>query len=878
MSTVVNFGGKQIIEPGVYARIVSGSPAQPSTFSTGNVCIIDTGAIGVGFGGGSGINGTNANGLKAVYSFQDVTDFNAFVRGGLLYDMSDLIFSPQVGESGPAVVHLIRAARTTPAEIEFVFTGGGPNGGKVKFLTQNEGECANGRVAEDLATSSISVVGPILVGDVANIQVTGGVSLTGTLTATTTSTSDFAEMIMEAINGNTTTTGFTAQIQGGDVIVTAPTGTGASGNSISLSTMNLPVQGTLSAPTITGGVNSVSATATWYFTVPGDPGDVIGFGNNTAPNEFFGFLTVLAGATNQSNAEAYRDLINGGTGTHGYTATAPGVGQVIITAPTGTGATINGNAIQVTTVVGTVDCSGAIFVYGGGVNETLGDVDLTITHVGQSGSTISTIVDGVALGVYTTNGLGSTAAFATAYAAYINANTTGGIAHGFTATVAGSVVTIVCPVGTGNTMNGDSVVLSTPFGTVPYLTVTPFSGGSDSGMLTIGYGAQMLTGTFDVTKFAIAFYEGTYRGKTLGGNDIENQAAEFCQPILIAKSPEFNNIKELIAWAKADYNLKKRFLLSPDYLVSGTGAVTNVDLVAYNEINLAVDGTTIYDAASLDRVLEEIRELDNTFFLCDRWGDEAQGVQNNKIIAHIQQDAEMQKFMVVGGGIDETKFEDGVTNSSIMTAKFFNDVRSIVVHSGNKRILPNGDEEKLPAMYHAANIVGRLGGLEPQTPLTFKAIKTTNFNHQMQIRERERALQAGVVHNRTVPGIGNVVNQGINSLQRNTILINPDGTSFEISIMRIAAQLNKELVLNMRPLFTGNNWGSASPADVKSFVEAYLFRRTATADVDNLIILFKNVKVRLIEDYYDVQYAFEPNGPINKIFTTGFMLTSNLSA
>ena len=109
-------------------------------------------------------------------------------------------------------------------------------------------------------------------------------------------------------------------------------------------------------------------------------------------------------------------------------------------------------------------------------------------------------------------------------------------------------------------------------------------------------------------------------------------------------------------------------------------------------------------------------------------------------------------------------------------------------------------------------------------------------------------------------------------------MINPDGTSFEISVMRIGAQLNKEMVLNMRPLFVGNNIGSATPADVKVFVEGLLISRTATDLTDNLIISFKNVTVRLVEDYYEIKYGFVPNGPINKLFVTGFMLDANLTA
>ena len=163
-------------------------------------------------------------------------------------------------------------------------------------------------------------------------------------------------------------------------------------------------------------------------------------------------------------------------------------------------------------------------------------------------------------------------------------------------------------------------------------------------------------------------------------------------------------------------------------------------------------------------------------------------------------------------------------------------------------------------------------------PATFKALKIAKFNHPLGLKQREKALKYGVIHNRTVPGIGNVVNQAINTLQNNTQLINPDGTSPEISIMRIGAQLNKELILNMRPLFVGNNWGKASPADVKTYVEGYLLGKTVTSNQDNLILSFKNVTVRLIDDYYDIKYGFVPNGPINKLFVTGFMLDANLSA
>lgn len=873
MSTVVNFKGKRIVEPGVYAQVKSGIPAKPSTFSSGNVCIIDTGS-GSGFGGGSGVIGEFAEGLNSVYSFQDLSDFQEFVRGGLLFDISGYLFQPQVSASGPETVHLIRAAETNPAEINFQFTGGGQNGGKIKFLTINEGECANGRVSESLAKASISVVGPIAPGYPANIQILGGISLTGNLVATSSSTSDFAQMIMDAINNGNS--GYTATLQGGDVIVTSPSGTGASGNSVVLTTMTLPVQATLSAPTLTGGVDEILPKATMVFSVAGNAGDVVGI-EDTTNSIFFGYYTVQATPSNFANAQGYADMINANTVNHGYTATVSammgGNGELYIYPPIGTGATYNTNIVTTTASTGTIAVT-ASTTFTGGVNETASTVDVTITDTGDPGSNISIKINSIEIASLMSDGSGITSSMAAQLASKINLGLSG-----YTASVAGSVVTIDAPAGGGTSNNGKSITLTMPFGVWPFLTISSFIGGSNSGTIIIGYGAQMMSGQDDPSKFLVKFYEGTYRGRTPGGNDINDLAQEFCSPNLIATSVEFSNITELIEWAKTDYSLSKRFRLDDNFTVTGNGSVTMSDLVSYTDVNLATLGTTSYTPAALDKVLEDIRELDNTFFLCDRFGDEATGVQNNKIWNHIQNGSEMDKFMIVGGGKDETKFEAGVANSSIEIAKFYNDFRVGVIHSGHKRKNTNDNNfEKMHSLYHAANILGRLAGLEPQTPLTFKAIKMSDFNHKLGLRERERALQAGVIHNRFVPGIGNVVNQGINTLQRNTILINPDGTSFEFSIMRIAAQLNKELILNMRPLFVGNNIGSASPADVKTFVEGYLFSRTATSAQDNLIISFKNVTVRLIEDYYDIKYGFVPNGPINKLFVTGFMLDANLSA
>lgn len=394
----------------------------------------------------------------------------------------------------------------------------------------------------------------------------------------------------------------------------------------------------------------------------------------------------------------------------------------------------------------------------------------------------------------------------------------------------------------------------------------------------VGYGCQMKAGIVDIAKFMIEFFEGTYRGLDLDGDDYGGIASANSEPIMIARSVEFSNIADLITWMENDESFNSRFVITTG-TVTGTGVVDAADLAGNNTLVALLGGTTTYSGTQLDNVLASIIELDNTFFFCDKYGADASGTENTKILAHITNDAEFSKFMVVGGGTDSTKFADGVANGSIEIAQYYNSEKVIVVHSGIKvpKLVGTG-LKTLPALYHAAAVVGRLAGVAPQTSLTFKAIQPQIFNHQMKKSERETALQNGVLHNRFVPGIGFVVNQGINSIQKNTQMINPDGTSCEISIMRIAAQLNKELTLNIRPLFIGGNLNTSSPADVKAFIEGYLTNKVATKTQDNLIIGFEKVTVKQIQDRYEISYRFKPNSPINKIFTTGFIVDANLSA
>jgi len=391
-----------------------------------------------------------------------------------------------------------------------------------------------------------------------------------------------------------------------------------------------------------------------------------------------------------------------------------------------------------------------------------------------------------------------------------------------------------------------------------------------------GCGSQMKAGIIDPTKYFIEYYEGTFKGLDADGDPYDGLDILSCEPMVICKSPEFDNLNDLIAWAKTDASYNARFKVNAATAVVGTGALVAGDYTANDDLKLATGGTAVYGSTDFDEVLAKIGEVDYTFILSLNSGILAQGANNTKLLYHITQEAEFKKFMFVGGGDDETAFTG--TNGSIQTAQYFNSAYAIVCHSGFKLDVNFTAEKKLKsALYHAACVCGRLAGLAPQTSGTFKSLRIKQWRHVLTPTQRVTALQNGVLHNRFVDG-SYVINQAINTIQKNTQMINPDGTSNEISIMRIAEQINKELVKNGRPIFIGQNLNTASPADIKSFIEGYLTLKTATKTDDNLIIWSGNVSVVQKQDYYDCKYNFVANSPVNKIFSTGFILDSNLSS
>jgi hypothetical protein len=556
----------------------------------------------------------------------------------------------------------------------------------------------------------------------------------------------------------------------------------------------------------------------------------------------------------------------------------------------------------------------------------------TYTLTGISGGAIlsATIVSGTITAINIVNG-GS--GFGSAPSLSF-ANVGGGSGASATAVLTNGVITSITSLvgGTGYGANTTVTVTAGSNNGGAFTLKSKIEGIAGNGVLTSGnlsrgVGCKIIAGRIDPTKFIFQFYEGAFKGvntseetfttadyvaattyaanalvyydgfvyKSLqssntGNSPIAASSTYWAQqvsntyfgdfdpatttPTLLAESVEFNLLSDLYTWMANDYNFGQYFKPTSTTIV-GTGVIDAADAAANTGYKLATGGTETYSSTDVDAVLANISAVDNTFFLCDQWGDNAQSVTNTKIQAHIVNTAESDKFMFVGGGYDSTKFTQ--TNGSIPTAQYYNSERAVVVHSGIQMPKSTGGVRNLPSIYNAAIKLGRIAGLAPQTPGTWKDTGIAGVVHELNKTDRERALQAGVLHDKFVPGIGWVINQAINTLQKNTQLINPNGASYEISIERIKAQLNKELVANSQIRFVGGNLRTSSATDIKSFVEGYLLFRTADSSKDDLIISFQSVTVTLSGDAWFVNYGIVVNSPINKVFFQGILLQPNIS-
>ena len=391
------------------------------------------------------------------------------------------------------------------------------------------------------------------------------------------------------------------------------------------------------------------------------------------------------------------------------------------------------------------------------------------------------------------------------------------------------------------------------------------------GQLKVGYAARIISGSEDTSKFKCQIFRGSYMGVDKDGEPYGSKSFADSVSNLITESEEVSTLGELFEWARADKYVLANFVVE----MSGT-ASTEINAI---DMTTAVGGTTEYlkDTEYAD-ILEAISELDISFFLATNTSVE-KGIDantNGRLFTFLKNDAKFTEFMVIPGGSSDSDLF-GESNSSQAIAKYYNSGQVAVIHGAPivNRKDGNGTKTLLP-IYLAAAIVGLNAGKLPQSPLTFQRVGYQSFVYDLKKKEREKALQSGIMHVRNVSGYW-CINQGVTTLQDNKKTIAADGQSMELSIELIKAQLNKELIIDGATRFTGKNAAQASPQTVKNFVETKLQSLTATTDTDNLILSWKNVKVSAKNSDYFVTYDFVPNVPVNKVFFTGNILDFSVS-
>jgi len=406
-------------------------------------------------------------------------------------------------------------------------------------------------------------------------------------------------------------------------------------------------------------------------------------------------------------------------------------------------------------------------------------------------------------------------------------------------------------------------------------------------VLTKGYGVRAVAGTIDNTATVFEFYEGQYRGQDENGVEYEVSSDKVVNT-LICRSKELKTVGDWYKWATKDANFNSYFRISEAPTPSVTTALVASIITTLSDITVLAGGTETYSSTAVDEVLNNIEDLDNSLFLLLDYGatpDDVttnQGIvsaNNSKILAYILETSTFtDKICFGGGGQNKDEFQ----TVSLSSAAQYNSPYMVIVHSGVKvKSNTNVGTTALVtknSLYHAALVCGLNAGLPSQVPCTYKPINISGLVHKMNKNEREQAIQGGVTASRQVTGMGWVVNQGVNTLQINDDLIEADGKSPEIQIMRIVHQMNKEICINSTPRFVGGNLNTASPAEIKAYVEGYLQDKTAKKDKDDLIIEGKNVTAELRDGTkWFVEYCFVPNGPINQLFYTGFILTPTAS-
>jgi hypothetical protein len=391
-----------------------------------------------------------------------------------------------------------------------------------------------------------------------------------------------------------------------------------------------------------------------------------------------------------------------------------------------------------------------------------------------------------------------------------------------------------------------------------------------SSVLTRGYGA-----TFELKNslYVLKLWHGSFKG-TDSANSVpyEGITEALSVPTLLAESPGFTDLPSLKLWLDGQTNISTGFTVSFT-ITASAGVFVSGDIAAHTGNTLATGATETYNAAAFTLAVSKAKEADCSFFLATESDANAESANNSSLLTDVILQGKYERAMMVAGYATAVQL-----SNSIAIAKFFNSDKVIVSHGDGLTTVRTNQFKIRSSLWKAANILGRLCGLEPQTPLTLKKTGIDAESNPLDETQQELALANGVLSTYTDSELGyNVVLQGINSLQNNTYLVNDDGSSFSIAVKRIIAQLNKGLAIYLKKKFFGNdtagpNRNTVTEEDIIAATEFYLQKRTASSLTDDLIIRAQNITAVITQDNIFVNYEFVPNFEVNKLIITGTIL------
>lgn len=399
------------------------------------------------------------------------------------------------------------------------------------------------------------------------------------------------------------------------------------------------------------------------------------------------------------------------------------------------------------------------------------------------------------------------------------------------------------------------------------------NGVKDGDILSKGYGYTVQAGVEDPTKYMMKFWLGSYTGLASDNISYNELTKAESDPQLILQSIEFSTITELIAWAEASSEFNARFIV--DETSAGlAGAIVSGDIPA--GVVLATGGTETYLTATthVDRILENISDLDYSVVFTDQFGDNGDSVLNGAILTHLNQASKYGRHLFVGGYDEKVDYQ-----KSLDLSIGFDSEKVVVVHgaSGMASATAALGYRWWGVMYSVASMVGRTYGKPTYIPVTNKSIGVDKVKHLLSEKEQEKALKYGVstiIYSNSLRKF--VILQGVTTLQDNQNLFNLKGQSFSLQFMRIVFQLNKELQINSAIDLLGDENGvtanSLSANKIVNWTKTFLQTRVANETTDNLLLQFKDVIATRNGDAWFVSYKIQVNNEITKLFFTGYLI------